>query len=191
MSKAPYLAFVIGAAVGGAAAWFYAKKKYEALAQEEIDSVKEVFAKKNPEKAARRTDIHPDAVSEKPNIMEYAAKLKDSGYVGYDTCSKTSEKKEEPTSKPYVIPPEEFGEKEGYAQLSFMYYADGTLADDGDQIVDNIEELVGEDSLSHFGEYEDDSVYVRNDVRKIDFEILRSLRTYAEIIEESPYKAGI
>ena len=44
-------------------------------------------------------------------------------------------------------------------------YADNTLADDVDRVMDEvyIERAVGMDSLTRFGEYEPDSVFVRND----------------------------
>ena len=37
------LAFILGAASGSAVTWYSVKKKYEEIAQREIDSVKEVF----------------------------------------------------------------------------------------------------------------------------------------------------
>lgn len=43
------LAFIIGAATGSVATWYLLKDKYEALAQEEIDSVKEVFLRREQE----------------------------------------------------------------------------------------------------------------------------------------------
>lgn len=52
------------------------------------------------------------------------------------------------------------------------------LLDDNGEIVDELESTVGVDSLNHFGEFEEDSVYVRNDARKCDYEILA---------DEAPY----
>ena len=85
--------------------------------------------------------------------------------------------------KPYVISPDEFGEMEDedYDKVSFTYYADGVLADEYDEIVENIDEIIGEESLTHFGEYEDDSVFVRNDKLKCDYEILLDQRNYSDI----------
>ena len=40
------LAFIIGTATGVAGTYNYVKKKYEQIAQEEIDSVKEIFSRK-------------------------------------------------------------------------------------------------------------------------------------------------
>lgn len=62
-----------------------------------------------------------------------------------------------------------------------MYYADGVLANYYDEPIDDIDEYVGKDSLNHFGEYEADSVYVRNDEKKIDYEILRDDRKFSDV----------
>ena len=85
---------------------------------------------------------------------------------------------------PYVIPPEEFGETD-YEIISLTYYADGILADDMDDIVDDVDDIVGADSLTHFGEYEEDSVFVRNDLREVDYEILRDPRKYSDVVGDS------
>ena len=39
-------AFVVGAAIGSVVTWKIVKTKYEQFAQEQIDSVKEVFARR-------------------------------------------------------------------------------------------------------------------------------------------------
>ena len=82
---------------------------------------------------------------------------------------------------PYVISPDEFGGVEEYEKISLSYYADGILADDDDEVMENADEIVGLDSLTHFGEYEDDSVFVRNDVMKCDYEILLDHRNYKDV----------
>jgi hypothetical protein len=40
-----FMLFALGAAIGSASAWQLAKRKYAQIAQEEIDSVKERYAK--------------------------------------------------------------------------------------------------------------------------------------------------
>ena len=194
MNKFIFVAFIAGAATGSAVAWIYAKKKYETLANEEIREVREFYANRQKEPVADQTekeDIHPDVVQEKPDIMSYAAKLKEEGYTDYTCVEKPEVKPMIPGDRPYVIPPNEFGEFDDYERISLMYYADVVLCDDEDVPVDNIDSVVGEDYADHFGEYEDDSVFVRNDARRCDYEILRSLRTYEEVIAEKPYKAGV
>lgn len=187
------LAFIMGAAAGSVGTWYCVRKKYEELAQEEIDSVKEVFSK-------REQELKGEAVSkniaesikaedkEKPSIKEYAAILQKQGYTDYSHMEE--EEKEEAVTmqsdKPYVIPPEQFGDNEDYEQISLTYYADQILADENDEIVEDVEETVGFESLNHFGEFEDDSVFVRNDMRKCDYEILLDERTYSEAAVHMP-----
>lgn len=184
MNKAGSLfIFVAGAALGSFVTWKLLRDKYEQIAQDEIDSVKEVFAKKescdNEEPVLAEESEH----NEKPSIIEYAAKLQENGYTNYsDSENKAIVHKEENDSvlEPYVISPEEFGEIEEYDKVSLTYYADHVLADDNDDAIEDVDDVVGTESLSHFGEYEDDSVFVRNDRLKCDYEILLDQRKFME-----------
>ncbi len=47
MKSKLYFAFALGAVSGALCTWYYVKDKYEKIAQEEIDSVKEVFKTHN------------------------------------------------------------------------------------------------------------------------------------------------
>lgn len=190
------VAFVAGAGIGAAIAYYFTKQKCEAEKQEEIDELREYYGKKRAQEETKETFVVEGSktdspIDEKPDLMSYAKKLAEEGYTNYGQHSESVEKKEPTGERPYVISPDEFGEMEDYNKISLMYYADGVLCDDMDVPVDNIDEIVGADFASHFGEYEDDSVFVRNDPRKCDYEILRSLRTYGEIIAENPYKAEV
>ena len=42
--------FVVGAAVGSATTWYFTKRKYETIAQEEIDSVKKTYSERYAKK---------------------------------------------------------------------------------------------------------------------------------------------
>lgn len=90
-------------------------------------------------------------------------------------------------SAPHIITPEEFGENEEYDTISLTLYSDGVLADDADKPIDDVDEVIGKESLEHFGEYEDDSIFVRNDKLKCDYEVLIDERKYAQILEDKPY----
>ena len=48
--------------------------------------------------------------------------------------------------------------------------------------IDDIEGTVGIGFEDHFGEYEDDSVYVRNDVRRCEYEILADERNFSDVV---------
>ncbi len=190
------LGFIIGAASGATVAWYLLKDKYETLAQEEIDSVKEVFARREQEmkdETVKRNVAEGirDSDRTKPDLKEYAEQLKKNGYTRYSDLSADDEGVSDKQTKPYVIPPEQFGDDEEYEQISLTYYADGVLADENDEVIEDVEDAVGIDSLNHFGEYEDDSVFVRNDARKCDYEILLDQRTYSEVAEDMPHQMEV
>ena len=185
--------FVLGAAVGSVVTWRFIEKKYQQIAQDEIDSVKEVFSKRDidPDDGNEEIDIKTIITNtkEKPSIVEYANRLNEQGYTNYSDIGsedKKEEKKSMSVDKPYVIPPEEFGEIEDYEKISLTYYADQVLADDNDQLVEDIEDVVGFESLNSFGEYEDDSVFVRNISLKCDYEILLDQRKFSDVIKRKP-----
>jgi len=179
MSKKNFIMFILGAVIGSVVTWKYTEQKYEQIAQDEIDSVKEIFSKRED---VDGTDLRmkADNAKEKHNVIEYTARLREQGYINY-----SEEVKQEPMivdKAPYVIAPEEFGDLDDYETISLTYYADQILADDNDQLVEDIQDVVGFESLNSFGEYEDDSVFVRNDRLKCDYEILLDKRKYSNVI---------
>ena len=89
---------------------------------------------------------------------------------------------------PYVISQEEFinGNK-FYDKTTLNYYDDGILEDEiTEEIIDDIDAAIGRDSLTKFGEYEDDVVFVRNDRISTDYEVVRQYRDFAKIPPEDP-----
>ena len=198
-----FMIFIFGAAIGSVVTWQYTKKKYEQIAQEEIDSVKETFSKlkaKNKDNESEENNNVKTIVEkakDKPSIMEYAAWLRKQGYTNYsdtDSLSEDPNASEEEVDKnmindkPYVISPDEFGEYYDYDTISLTYYADQVLVDEDDELVEDIEGTVGFESLNAFGMYEDDSVFVRNDRLKCDYEILLDQRKYSDVIKRKPHE---
>ena len=145
------LIFVAGAVSGAAAMWYLTSKRHE----EEIDSVKRAYE----EKYRSENDLQDEA-SEIIEKQQYAGDK----------------------SSHYVISPAEFGQFEDYEQIDLIYYRDRVLADDknNEMSEEEIENTVGKESLRHFGEYEEDSVYVRNDRLRCDFAIILDQRTFSE-----------
>lgn len=194
MSKINFAMFLAGATVGAAGAWFYCKRYYEQIAQDEIDSVKAAFAERKPDALKNARKDYEDNSNEsnkqkadmaklKPDLVNYAAKLQEQGYTNYsnlDDGKKKNEEDETVVDGPYVIPPEEYGVG-SYTTICLTYYSDGILADDEDERVENIEDTVGADFAEHFGDYEEDSVHIRNDHRRCDYEICKDNRTFAAV----------
>lgn len=188
------LTFAAGAIIGSGATWYYTKTKYDQLVakhEEEIQSVKEVYATKQEEKETSEDDKEEEDTplvkvvtkNEKPDMMEYANMLNKQRYSNEQPKKEAIilDARQHKSDGPHVISPEDFGEYEEYEMITLYYYADGILTDTDDEIIDDVEEMVGYDSFKHFGEYEDDSVYVRNDEKRCDYEILRDERKFADV----------
>lgn len=184
--------FTAGATVGSAVTYLLVKKRCEQKAQEEIDKVVDEFYNRE----ITIEDVVTAAVEEGIDVNfcvepketeepvdekeEYEDIVKGEKYVSYaqEKLGKKEEKND--MKRPYVIPPEEYGECD-YATVSLWYWADGVITNERNKIIKNVEELVGENVASHFGEYEEDSVFIRNEVQEIDYEILRDERRFSEI----------
>lgn len=177
--------FAVGAAIGSAVTWKFVEAKYKKLADEDIASYKEMCERKyggydtakkaEPEESSTKGSPENDANAEA--IAKAVDICKKEGYdMNVDECGRDM-------SKPYVIRPDEFGQFDDYRQVSLSYYEkDKVLTDELDNPIEDVDMMVGLDSLTHFGQYEDDSVYVRNDERMTDYEILLDIRGYGELV---------
>ena len=170
------LTFSLGAAVGAVVSWGINKTRYERKVREEVEDVREKYSKFDyaMTDAIRVSKDQPDA-----KVTKYETLA--SNYI---SASKKEDKKEveEPINKPYVISPEEFGD-EDYERITLVYYSDDVLADIKGNLVEDVGGTVGVDSLTHFGEYEDDAVHVRNDELKKYYEILLDSAKYADVVK--------
>lgn len=178
------VAFLTGAAVGAFATWRVLKEQYERRAEEDIQSVREMYAR-------RGYKIDNDKSVEEPTEVDYEAVKEVNKQLvadlGYDSAiiekNEENEKKGEPIAmdKPYVIDPMDSGNGGEYEIVSLTYYADGVLVDESGEPIEDMESMIGINPTDHFGEYEDDSVFVRDDDLKIDYEILRDYSNYADV----------
>lgn len=185
------LAFVGGAAVGAAVAWKLLESKFEKFAQEEIDSVKEALLNRNKdsEPVEKESDDSPKPVTTSRSSLDGYHRPDDKERVDYSSI-RTSDvaKKMADVEKPRVITPDEFGEYYDYETIGLTHYSDGVLTDESDEVVDDVESTVGADYADHFGEYEEDAVHIRNDVRKCYYEILRDYRKYSDVVASNPHQ---
>lgn len=178
--------FAVGAAVGSAVTWSFLKTKYEQIAQEEINAVKEVYSvPKSEVEDTDEDDEESDYPGQSPTIKEYVKHLEQLQYNLEEKKKEEENDMAEPDTI-RVISPDEFGEWDDYELVSLRYYADGVIEDEDGEIVENVESLIGTDALNHFGEYEDDSVFVRNEALKKDIEILRDEDPYYSDDDDEP-----
>ena len=184
------LLFAAGAAVGSLVTWRYFKSKYEVV-EDEIEE-------KTEEPEGKSEEEDPEVLEskmsyKKPPLKDYVKMVEDCGYKPKTHVEEVEEEiangewDDKDVYEPYIIRPEEYGELHAYETLSLNYYADGVLTDELDNPVEDVESLVPADFADHFGEYEDDVVHVRNDNLECDYEILRDLRKFTDVVGEYPY----
>lgn len=182
--------FLAGGAIGSVVTWKLIKTKYEQIANEEIESMREYYKKKDITikdivEAAEKEGINVDVSLDDENlsVQQIRDRLQELGRMNDEVMNEKEE--ENKVEKPYVIAPEEFWE-EDYPTITLTYFEeDEILADEHDKIIKNVDELVGEDFAEHFGEYEEDSVHIRNDEMGVVYEILRDYGSYEDYMGNS------
>lgn len=169
--------FIAGVALGSLVTWGILKEKYKKIADEEIKSVKDTFKEKKSNVSDEDEGYRPTL----EDLEELKKQLETNAYTHYSNVGeKKKEESEEDDMRPYVITPDEYAEND-YKTVSLTFWNDGVVTDEADYPIDDIDETIGEDSLTHFGEYEDDSVFVRNDRLRTDYEILMDTRNYSDV----------
>jgi hypothetical protein len=175
------LIFVGGAAVGSLTAWQVTKNYYAQRAQEEIDSVKEVFSKKFAEDNEEHKEEKPRVIADKPSLEEYAKILNEKKYRPNEYYEE-GDADETDEEEPEVITPDEFGELD-YETVYLTYYADKVLATELDDVVEDIGGTIGHSSILRFGEYEEEILHVRNHQLRVDYEVTLDSRSFYEDIK--------
>lgn len=174
--------FAVGAAIGSAATLVFVKNKYKKLAKEEIEEVREFYKEKHKKSIYNESgsvkeysdiDEESDHTDESmTHYKKYESMLKNNEY-------KTDEEEDDDMDKFKVLSPEEYEECE-YPTITLWYYNDGILTNDRGKIINNVDEVVGRGSLSTFGEYEEDSVFVVDNELKVVYEILKEYSNFLE-----------
>lgn len=182
-----WLIFLAGAVCGAVPAYLFAKKKYEQIANEAIADVKDAY------KRRREQDLLADKDRNKPSLKEVAdislnrreeqeenqkeaeTILQEEGYSKEEALWRMDRMspQERAYATPYIITPEEFGEKYGASNILILTYYKGNdiLVDDANGVPEDIESMIGFDALDHFGDYARDQVHVRNDRYMVDIDV--------------------
>ena len=182
------LIFIGGAVTGSLVSWYFTKKKYETLAENEIAKMREGYRKKNKELA--------DRARVKPNISEV---VNDRITIHKDDVD-LSEKEEnliakyaeesEPTGEENISPNDdviefiddsEFASMTGYEKVNLVLYEDDVLANEMSDDIVLVEDTVGQQAIDDFKHYNPEAFYVRNNQLMTEYEITRDHRTYEEV----------
>lgn len=181
------ISFIGGAVIGGLSSWFIAKKRYEKRHQQEMDAVwndlqkdkSETEINKKYEDFGLKLDPEKGLVADiahKPDLMTYAKVVSESGYTDTTDLPKTND-------FIYEIDNNQLDEDE-YQIIDLTLYADGILADDADYPIRDVKECVGEHYLEMI--HGKDEVIIRNEKKKIDYDICRSMLSFGETLQNHP-----
>ena len=183
------ITFIAGAAISGTLTWLLTKNHYRRVHQEEMDAVwndirtngavrtindKSESVKSSDDKKTIDETAVPN-FEDKPDIMAYSNIVRDNGYVANYAG--------DPNDNIYEIEENELDEEE-YKRIDLTYYADGVLADDMDCRINDIYPVVGNDFESIIRDK--DEVFIRNENKKIDYDICKSMLDYGEMLERRP-----
>lgn len=88
--------------------------------------------------------------------------------------------------EPYLISEDEFHDDANeFSKITITYFeGDDTLCDDREQVIYDVDNVIGRDNLHHFGEDSNDKdiVFVRNEKMESDFEVVREEGSYTKIV---------
>ena len=166
---------ISGAIIGSIVTYNLMKVEYEEIPIDLSD--KEEPKKEEPAKDPEQEE----AELEKRAQQRYEELVKKYGY---------DQDENESDNDPYEISPDEFDDEYEYEKISLTYYSDGILADDvGDPMDDDdIMASVGLNFESYFSDTKCNAVYIRNDQRNCDYEILRDLEPFEEYYKKARYR---
>jgi len=71
-----------------------------------------------------------------------------------------------------------------FDKITLFLYDDGVLASETEEIIEDVNGTVGMKNLDRIGEFEPDVVYIRNEKRSADYEVIRQYRDFAMLSGE-------
>lgn len=217
MKKSLYfvIGLAIGALSGIGGTYVYLMRKQVETLAEVTDQLKEYYSQNPPEKKdiPVQDDITVDvseAVHEKSCDSEH--KFTQDAYKDYTKCrpvpfrvdtevhengdgeieSETLVKMgEEENTEPYSVSPDEFDSDNGYKKIMLTWYEKNrVLAYDNNPritIDPDVWAVTVGNFEDHFNDWEKDTVYMRDDVEEIDYEIDACITDYDEMIKVYPW----
>ena len=207
---------IVGAGLGAGATYFYMVKKQSETLAAVTDQLRDYYSKNPQNGQFDPHDYDPPIAIPIPEDHEKSCdsdhKFTQDNYKDYTKCrpvpfrvdtevhegeddkpvaETTVKMGEEENLEPYSIPPEQFDADNGYKKIMLVWYEKNrVLAYDNNPRItidpDAYPETVG-DFENHFNDWEKDTVYMRNDVEEIDYEIDACLTNYDEMIKVLPY----
>jgi hypothetical protein len=173
--------FAAGLAVGAIAGACLVRNKALEDAKQEVEEVREYYRNKHDEVKEEEPQVEVEVPQDVDVVKDI---VKENGYTNYNKPESINVPQYD---DPYVIDPSEFGEEPGYDTMTLTYFADGVLVDDVDDVIEEADVVVGLENLKVFEEFGATAVYVRNDIYRTDYEILRDDWNYSDL-KEPPFE---
>ena len=182
------LIFIGGAVTGSLVSWYFTKKKYETLAENEIAKMREGYRQKNKE-LAERARIKPDISEVTKDRITIHQEDVDLAEKEENLIAKYAEESE-PTGEENISPNDdiiefiddgEFASMNGYEKINLVLYEDDVLANEISDDIVLVEDTVGQQAIDDFKHYNPEAFYVRNNQLMTEYEITRDHRTYEEV----------
>lgn len=187
MNKSFIFGTITGAAAGALATYLALKEYYYAKSEKEINEVRDHYISEIEELKAGNEEIIKDAANVVREVNEMPITEEDDQpddepdeyervveKYNYSNISEETKPKKVDPRKPHCITPEQYNQEPGYAKISLDYFA-------GNGIFTNIEGMIEDEAgiwvdirntISRFGDYEDELLYVRNEQTGCDYEVM-------------------
>lgn len=195
MRLAPVGYMLFGAAVGFALGWTIKRKRMEGEIEKAVAEVKESL-----DIQTKLNDDFKDKLEETATKKAYEMirKVYDNDRSPQENVHKEAPVAKPPMtmeerimSKPFVIYGDDFGEEteaaETYDTISLTWYADDRLADEGTMELVDIASTIGWDAIDEFDKQHVNTIYIRNDRLKTDYEVFKYDETYEDALKERPH----
>lgn len=180
------LIFTLGAAAGAGVTWKIVKTKYENIAKDEIDEIREYYANKHQDaNNMEPTEETVESAKTDDEIRDYGDLIKKEGYVDYSEVKKEEKGEvEEAHNGPILISEDEFAEDPEYSTDTFIYYADDVLADQNNNVINTADTIVGTEYV--FAIEDEDVVYIKNDELEMYYEIIKDPGEFKDLFPDIP-----
>lgn len=195
------VSFLAGILTGGLGIYITKINKYDKDFKKKLKEMDEYYTNnKKTTKPATNTNKETPKFTEpeRKDMMEEARKIvsregykKHYGKILLDDLDdeEDDEEPDEPpipdetgSPNPYLIEPNQFGDQEMYEMETWSLYLDGMVTNEEDlpMGVDSIENYISTEAIDQLKSSEDDSVFVRNERLKTDYQIIKVMRRYAD-----------
>lgn len=167
MGKGVVISHLVFGAICGAVAWYVTDRRWRDRNERDVAEVRENLKAYYKEREVEKTE----------RIAEETRQACEEEFRAAQRVSSTmpAPKEKPPERDIFIIKPEEYGDNPSWAKFSYVYdpdtdsYTNATfdIEVDDEEILD----MIGTGIPDHFGEFEDDAVYVRNQDLKTDIAV--------------------